>query len=99
MVTTRLRLRDFRLSSVIPSEQKGESGREEASQPDPQKYGGRELPDHAPREAFSSLERRSPKAEPAARRWLVRYLSEGTPSLQDVATALGAQPREMTTDP
>jgi hypothetical protein len=25
------------------------------------------------------------KAEPAARRWLVRYLSEGTPSLRDVA--------------
>jgi hypothetical protein len=32
------------------------------------------------------FERGSPKAEPAARRWLVRYLSEGTPSLQDVAT-------------
>jgi hypothetical protein len=31
------------------------------------------------------IERGSPKAEPAARRWLVRYLSEGTPSLQDVA--------------
>ena len=27
----------------------------------------------------------SPKAEPAARRWLARYLSEGTPSLGDVA--------------
>ena len=31
------------------------------------------------------VERGSPKFEPAARRWLVRYLSEGTPSLQDVA--------------
>ena len=31
------------------------------------------------------FERGSPKAEPAAMRWLVRYLSEGTPSLQDVA--------------
>jgi hypothetical protein len=34
--------------------------------------------------------------------WLVRYLSEGTPSLQDVAriVAFGAaQPGEMTTDP
>ena len=31
--------------------------------------------------------RGSPKAEPAARRWLVRYLSEGTPSLRDVAKA------------
>jgi hypothetical protein len=30
------------------------------------------------------FERGSPKAEPAARRWLVRYLSEGT-SLRDVA--------------
>jgi hypothetical protein len=29
-------------------------------------------------------ERGSPKAEPAARLWLVRYLSEGTPSLGDV---------------
>ena len=31
------------------------------------------------------FERGSPKAEPAARRWLVRYLSEGTPTLRDVA--------------
>ncbi len=30
-------------------------------------------------------ERGSPKFEPAARRWLVRYLSEGTPGLEDVA--------------
>lgn len=30
-------------------------------------------------------ERGSPKYEPAARRWLVRYLSEGTPSLKDIA--------------
>ena len=30
-------------------------------------------------------ERGSPKYEPAARRWLVRYLTEGTPSLRDVA--------------
>ena len=30
-------------------------------------------------------ERGSPKFEPAARRWLVRYLTEGTPGLQDVA--------------
>jgi hypothetical protein len=29
-------------------------------------------------------ERGSPKAEPAARWWLVRYLTEGTPSLRDV---------------
>ena len=30
-------------------------------------------------------ERGSPKFEPAARRWLVRYLSEGTPGMRDVA--------------
>ena len=30
-------------------------------------------------------ERGSPKFEPAARRWLARYLTEGTPSLNDVA--------------
>ena len=30
-------------------------------------------------------ERGSPKFEPAARRGLVRYLTEGTPSLKDVA--------------
>jgi hypothetical protein len=30
-------------------------------------------------------DRGSPKYEPAARQWLVRYLSEGTPSLKDVA--------------
>jgi hypothetical protein len=29
--------------------------------------------------------RGSPKFEPAARRWLVRHLSEGTPILEDVA--------------
>jgi hypothetical protein len=30
-------------------------------------------------------ERGSPKSEPAARRWLARYLTEGTPSIRDVA--------------
>ena len=30
-------------------------------------------------------EHESPKFEPAARRWLVRYLTEGTPSMWDVA--------------
>jgi hypothetical protein len=30
-------------------------------------------------------ERGSPKYEKAAMRWLIRYLTEGTPSLQDVA--------------
>jgi hypothetical protein len=30
-------------------------------------------------------ERGSPKFEPAVRRWLVRYLTEGTPSIRDVA--------------
>jgi hypothetical protein len=32
--------------------------------------------------------RGSPKAELAARRWLVRYLGEGTPSLRDVARVI-----------
>ena len=31
------------------------------------------------------FERGSPKAEPAARRWLVRYLTEGSPGLRDIA--------------
>jgi hypothetical protein len=35
-------------------------------------------------------ERGSPKFEPAARRWLVRYLTEGTPSLRDVAKVIAA---------
>jgi hypothetical protein len=30
-------------------------------------------------------EHKSPKFEQAARRWLVRYLTEGTPGLRDVA--------------
>jgi hypothetical protein len=30
-------------------------------------------------------ERGSPKFGPAARRWLVRYLTEGTPSIRDIA--------------
>ena len=40
------------------------------------------------------IERGSPKAEPAARRWLERYLSEGTPRLQHFAeiTASLAKP-------
>jgi hypothetical protein len=29
--------------------------------------------------------RGSPKAEPAARRWLVRYLTEGSPGMRDIA--------------
>ena len=47
----------------------------------------RELPSLPLEDALQlvHLERGSPKAEPAARRWLVRYLSEGTPSLRDVA--------------
>jgi hypothetical protein len=30
-------------------------------------------------------DRGSPKFEPAAMRWLVRYLTEGTPSIRDIA--------------
>jgi hypothetical protein len=49
----------------------------------------RELPNLSLPEALQLVhlyaERGSPKFEPAARRWLVRYLTEGTPGLQDVA--------------
>ena len=49
----------------------------------------RELPNLSLPDALQLVhlyaERGSPKFEPAARRWLVRYLSEGTPSLKDVA--------------
>jgi hypothetical protein len=49
----------------------------------------RELPNLTLEDALQLVhlyaERGSPKYEPAARRWLVRYLSEGTPSLCDVA--------------
>ena len=49
----------------------------------------RELPNLPLEDALQLVhlyfEQGSPKAEPAARRWLVRYLSEGTPSLRDVA--------------
>ena len=49
----------------------------------------RELPNLSLPDALQLVhlyaERGSPKFEPAARRWLVRYLTEGTPDLQDVA--------------
>lgn len=49
----------------------------------------RELPNLALEDALQLVhlyaERGSPKFEPAARRWLVRYLTDGTPSLKDVA--------------
>jgi hypothetical protein len=49
----------------------------------------RELPNLPLEDALQLVhlyaERGSPKFEPAARRWLVRYLSEGTPNLRDVA--------------
>lgn len=49
----------------------------------------RELPNLSLQDALELVhlyfERGSSKAEPAARRWLVRYLSEGTPSMRDVA--------------
>ena len=53
----------------------------------------RELPNLPLEDALQLVhlyfERGSPKAEPAARRWLVRYLGEGTPSLRDVAKVDG----------
>jgi hypothetical protein len=49
----------------------------------------RELPNLPLEDALQLVhlyaERGSPKFEPAARRWLVRYLTEGTPGLRDVA--------------
>ena len=49
----------------------------------------RELPKLALEDALQLVhlyfERGSPKAEPAARRWLVRYLTEGSPGLRDIA--------------
>jgi len=49
----------------------------------------RELPNLPLEDALELVhlyaERGSPKYEKAARRWLVRYLTEGTPSLRDVA--------------
>jgi hypothetical protein len=49
----------------------------------------RELPNLSLADALQLVhlygERGSPKFEPAARRWLVRYLTEGTPGLRDVA--------------
>jgi hypothetical protein len=49
----------------------------------------RELPNLPLEDALQLVhlyaERDSPKFEPAARRWLIRYLSEGTPGLHDVA--------------
>ena len=49
----------------------------------------RELPNLSLQDALQLVhlygDRESPKFEPAARRWLVRYLTEGTPSLKDIA--------------
>jgi hypothetical protein len=49
----------------------------------------RELPNLPLEDALQLVhlyaERGSPKFDPAARRWLVRYLTEGTPSIRDVA--------------
>jgi hypothetical protein len=51
--------------------------------------GARELPNLPLEDALQLVhlyaERGSPKFEPAARRWLVRYLTERTPGLRDVA--------------
>ena len=40
-------------------------------------------------------ERGSPKFEQAARRWLVRYLTEGTPRLEDVAKVTASLAKRM----
>ena len=60
----------------------------------------RELPNVSLEDALQLvrlyLERSSPKAEPAARRWLVRYLAEGTPSMKDVARVTASLARHRT---
>ena len=49
----------------------------------------RELPNLPLEDALQLVhlyfEKGSSKAEPAARRWLVRYLTEGSPGLRDIA--------------
>ena len=49
----------------------------------------RELPNLSLEDALQLVhlyaDKESRKFEPAARRWLVRYLTEGTPSMRDVA--------------
>jgi hypothetical protein len=57
----------------------------------------RELPNLPLEDALQLVhlyaDRGSPKFEPAARRWLVRYLTEGTPSLTDVASVTASLAR------
>ena len=57
----------------------------------------RELPNLPLEDALQLVhlyfERGSPKAEPAARRWLVRYLTEGTPSMREVAKVMSSLAR------
>ena len=62
----------------------------------------RELPNLPLEDALQLVhlyfERGSPEAEPAARRWIVRYLSEGTPSLRDVANVTATLARAASAD-
>ena len=44
------------------------------------------------------FERGSPEAEPAARRWIVRYPTDGTPSLRDVANVTATLARAASAD-
>jgi hypothetical protein len=44
-------------------------------------------------------ERGSPKFQPAARRWLIRYLTEGTPSMRDVAQVTAALAERRSVEP
>jgi hypothetical protein len=65
----------------------------------------RELPNLPLEDALQLVhlyfERGSPKAEPAARRWLVRYLTEGSPKLEhfaEIAVNLAKRELEMSQD-
>lgn len=56
---------------------------------EPAEDAARELPNLSLEDAlllvYVYAERESPKREPAARRWLARYLTEGSPGLLDIA--------------
>jgi hypothetical protein len=61
----------------------------------------RELPNLPLEDALQLVrlyaERGSPKFEPAARRWLVRYLTEGALSLQDVVNVTASLAKRRST--
>jgi hypothetical protein len=63
--------------------------RSSAVRPGSPRTRAREL-SNLPLEDALHAQHESPKFEPAAKRWLVRYLTEGTPSLRDVAKVMSS---------